>query len=137
MELTSTPISRVTNSSAKRIIPAPSPANTRAKISMVPSGWRQYFTRTRGGPATAGTSTALPHEVSRMRSSPMLSLAALLAAPLAAQATPSDPDVKVAGGGSLPAGWSYRLEDPTASIANAKFVAMGGGFHFSTGPAGV
>jgi hypothetical protein len=67
----------------------------------------------------------------------MLSLAALLAAPLAAQGKPSDPDVKVAGGGALPAGWSYRLEDPTASIANAKFVAMGGGFHFSTGPAGI
>jgi hypothetical protein len=67
----------------------------------------------------------------------MLSLAALLAAPLAAQGKPSDPDVKVAGGGTLPAGWSYRLEDATASIANAKFVAMGSGFHFSTGPAGI
>ena len=72
-----------------------------------------------------------------MRTFPMLSLAALLAAPLAAQGKPSDPDVKVAGGGALPAGWSYRLEDPAASIANAKFVAMGGGFHFSTGPAGI
>ena len=72
-----------------------------------------------------------------MRTLPMLSLAALLAAPLAAQGKPSDPDVKVAGGGTLPAGWSYRLEDPTASIATAKFVAMGNGFHFSTGPAGI
>ena len=72
-----------------------------------------------------------------MRTLPMLSLASLLAAPLAAQAKPADPDVKVAGGGAMPAGWMARLEDSTASLSSVKFVPMGGGFHFTTGPAGI
>ncbi len=71
-----------------------------------------------------------------MRALPILSLAALLATPLAAQAKPADPDVKVAGGG-VPAGWESRLDDPTASASNVKFAPMGGGFHFTTGPAGI
>ena len=72
-----------------------------------------------------------------MRTLPMLSLAALLAAPLAAQAKPADPDVNAAGGGKLPAGWTARLEDSTASLSNVKFAPMGGGLHFTTGPAGI
>lgn len=72
-----------------------------------------------------------------MRTLELVSLAALVAAPLAAQGNPADPDKKVAGGGTLPSGWSARLEDATASMANVKFVAMGDGFHFSTGPAGI
>jgi hypothetical protein len=71
-----------------------------------------------------------------MRALSMVSLAALLATPLAAQGKPADPDVKVAGGG-VPAGWSSRLDDPTASVSNVKFAPMGGGFHFTTGPAGI
>jgi hypothetical protein len=78
-------------------------------------------------------------EAHRMRTLSLLAATAFLAAPLAAQGgRPSDPDNKVAGGGTVPAGWSYRLEDPAASIANAKFVAMGpNGLHFTTGPAGI
>jgi hypothetical protein len=63
-----------------------------------------------------------------------LSLAALttLSLPLAAQQ--NDPDNKVAGGGKLPAGWSART-DKNAPMADVKFVAMGPGWHFTTGPA--
>jgi hypothetical protein len=72
-----------------------------------------------------------------MRTLELLSLAAFVAAPLAAQGNPADPDKKVAGGGAMPPGWFARLEDSTASIANVKFVTMGDGFHFTTGPAGI
>src|ERR1043166_4277493 len=82
--------------------------------------------------------TAFLHEVNRMRTLPLVSLAALLAAPLAAQGKPSDPDVKAAGGGTLPAGWTSRLDDTTAKQADVKFVTMGpGGLHFTSGPAGI
>lgn len=72
-----------------------------------------------------------------MRTIRLLAFGALLAAPLVAQGKPSDPDRKVAGGGNLPAGWSYRLEDSTASLNDVKFAPMGAGMHFSTGPAGI
>lgn len=58
---------------------------------------------------------------------------ALLAAPLGAQ-TPADPDRKVDGGGSLPAGWNART-DGNRPMTNVKFVTMGNGFHFTLGPA--
>jgi len=57
---------------------------------------------------------------------------AALSFPLAAQQ--NDPDKKVAGGGTLPAGWSART-DRNAPMDNVKFVAMGPGWHFTTGPA--
>jgi len=72
-----------------------------------------------------------------MRTLHLLSLAAFVATPLAAQGNPADPDKKVAGGGAMPPGWFARLEDSTASIANVKFTTMGNGFHFTTGPAGI
>jgi hypothetical protein len=62
-------------------------------------------------------------------------LAALLAAPLVAQHQ-SDPDKKVAGGGTLPTGWKARI-DGSAPIAGVKVMPMGGGIHFMTGPAGI
>jgi hypothetical protein len=62
-------------------------------------------------------------------------LAALLTAPLAAQHQ-SDPDKKVAGGGTLPTGWKARLDD-SATINSVKVMPMGGGLHFTTGPAGI
>jgi hypothetical protein len=65
----------------------------------------------------------------------VLGLAALLAAPLLAQHQ-SDPDKKVAGGGTLPTGWKARLDD-AAPIAGVKVMPMGGGLHFMTGPAGI
>ena len=64
---------------------------------------------------------------------------ALLAAPLAAQANGArqhDPDVK-ADGGALPTGWAGRTDNPAAKLENAKFVAMGPGFHVTSGPAAI
>ena len=65
----------------------------------------------------------------------VVGLAALLTAPLVAQHQ-SDPDKKVAGGGSLPTGWKARIDD-SAPIAGVKMTPMGSGLHFMTGPAGI
>ena len=62
-------------------------------------------------------------------------LAALLIAPLVAQHQ-SDPDKKVAGGGTLPSGWKARI-DGSAPIAGVMVMPMGSGLHFMTGPAGI
>jgi hypothetical protein len=67
-----------------------------------------------------------------------LSILTLLAAsPLLAQSNPADPDRPAAGGGQLPTGWSYRLDRASDSIAHVKFVTMGPGLHFTSGPAGI
>ena len=65
----------------------------------------------------------------------MLTLAAtaLFALPASAQRA-SDPDRDVAGGGTLPAGWSARV-DRDRPFANVKFAPMGNGLHVTTGPA--
>lgn len=68
-----------------------------------------------------------------MRTLSIVALSALLAAPLSAQG--SDPDKKVAGGGTLPAGWSAHLDQASANMADVKFVPMGAGLHVTTGPA--
>ena len=62
-------------------------------------------------------------------------LAALLTAPLVAQHQ-SDPDKKVAGGGTLPTSWKARL-DGSAPLAGVKVMPMGSGVHFMSGPAGI
>lgn len=68
----------------------------------------------------------------------LLILAVLGLAILPAQAQhPGDADKKVAGGGSLPAGWKGRLDSGDPTLAGAKVVAMGQGVHFTTGPAGI
>ena len=69
------------------------------------------------------------------RSLTTLSLLALAAAPLAAQDA-SDPTHKVAGG-ALPAGWMRRTDRPTDKLTDAKFVAMGPGYHVTSGPAAI
>ena len=56
--------------------------------------------------------------------------------PLLAQ-HPSDPDKKVAGGGTLPSGWKGRLDSGDKSLAGVKAMQMSGGVHFTTGPAGI
>jgi hypothetical protein len=57
----------------------------------------------------------------------MFSAAALLTAmPLAAQ-----------GAGTLPAGWSLRLDTRSASAADVKVAIMGTGLHVTTGPSGI
>jgi hypothetical protein len=66
--------------------------------------------------------------------------AALLAAavPMAGVAAQErDPDIKVANGGRLPAGWSVRLDRANAKIEDLKFVAMGKGYHVTAGPAAI
>jgi hypothetical protein len=68
-----------------------------------------------------------------MRVLPIVALTTLLATPLFAQG--ADPDHKVAGGGTLPAGWSAHLDQASASLNDVKFVAMGSGWHVTTGPA--
>ena len=72
-----------------------------------------------------------------MRTLSALALTTLLAAPLGAQGNPADPDKKAAGTGSVPAGWSYRLEKATDSIAHVKFVTTGQALHLNSGPPGI
>ena len=69
------------------------------------------------------------------RSLTTLSLLALSAAPLVAQGA-NDPTHKVAGG-ALPAGWMGRTDKPTDKLTDAKFIAMGSGFHATSGPAAI
>src|SRR5256885_14263362 len=52
--------------------------------------------------------------------------------PAAAQS--HDPDAKIAGGGTLPAGWHART-DKNKSLADAKIATMGSGIHVTLGPA--
>jgi len=47
----------------------------------------------------------------------------------------ADPDKKVAGGGTLPTGWKGRTDSGT--LAGVKVMAMAGGMHFTSGPAGI
>lgn len=73
------------------------------------------------------------------RSLSAFSLVLLAATPLAAQSTGArehDPDIK-ANGGALPSGWTGRTDRATAKIEDAKFVAMGPGFHVTSGPAAI
>lgn len=68
----------------------------------------------------------------------LLAAALLLVAPLTAQAQGSaDPDVKVAGGGTLPTGWQMRLDRANANAADVRFVTMGSGYHATMGPAAI
>jgi hypothetical protein len=60
----------------------------------------------------------------------------LAAAPLCAQMKHDDHDVKVAGAGALPAGWSGRA-DGSAKVEATKFVATGSSYHVTTGPAAI
>ena len=64
---------------------------------------------------------------------------AVVAMPLVAQdhQHAADPDKKMAGPGTLPAGWKGRLDSGDKSLAGVKAAQMGGGVHFMTGPAGI
>jgi hypothetical protein len=70
-----------------------------------------------------------------MRTNALITLALLGVAPLAAQS--NDPDNKVAGGGTLPAGWTARLDRPTGKMEDVKFAPMGPGLHITLGPSGI
>ena len=64
-----------------------------------------------------------------------MAFAALGATVLLAQAQ-HDMD-KMHGGGTLPAGWSARLDNGSTKADGVKITPMGGGLHFQSGPAGV
>jgi len=68
-------------------------------------------------------------------------LATLGATLLIAQDAPrhemQDPDKMVQGGGKLPAGWQARLDGPGAKLEGVKFEPTSGGFHVTSGPAGI
>ena len=71
------------------------------------------------------------------RSLSTLSFVFAAVAPLTAQGgMKHDMDVKVAGG-PLPAGWMGRTDNPKSKIDDAKFVAMGKGYHVTSGPAAI
>ncbi|HVX38768.1 MAG TPA: hypothetical protein VHB25_04265, partial [Gemmatimonadaceae bacterium] len=75
----------------------------------------------------------------------LIALAALaVAAPLAAQqqqGKDKDPTIAVNGGGAFPAGWSVALDPKEiakgSTPAMVKFITMGDGYHFTTGPAAI
>src|SRR2546428_11038766 len=50
-----------------------------------------------------------------------------------ASAQDRDPDAKIAGGGTLPAGWHART-DKNRPLADAKIQTMGTGLHTTLGP---
>jgi hypothetical protein len=70
------------------------------------------------------------------RSLTAFSLLALAAAPLAAQDA-NDPTHKVQGAAPLPPGWTGRTDKATDKLSDAKFVAMGKGYHVTSGPAAI
>jgi hypothetical protein len=61
-------------------------------------------------------------------------LGAASAAAQSEQAHKDHSDHDVAGGGTLPAGWSART-DGTGDLKSVKFVTMGPGYHVTLGPA--
>ena len=66
----------------------------------------------------------------------ILGFAALGATALLAQQHGADVD-KMMGAGSLPAGWSVRLDSGGTKPDGVSVVPMGGGLHFKSGPAGI
>jgi hypothetical protein len=72
----------------------------------------------------------------------MLILALLVASVAACEAQSGqqgDP-THAAKGGTIPAGWQIRIDDKDAeryTTNDVKFVAMGGGFHITSGPAAI
>jgi hypothetical protein len=66
----------------------------------------------------------------------LLAFCAFGATALLAQQHGADMD-KMQGGGSLPAGWSVRLDSGGTKPDGVSVVPMGGGIHFKSGPAGI
>ncbi|HEY7568322.1 MAG TPA: hypothetical protein VH762_12165 [Gemmatimonadaceae bacterium] len=67
-----------------------------------------------------------------------VAVALAFAMPIAVSAqSSSDPDKKVADGGVKVAGWQARLDRPNQKVEDLKFVAMGPGFHVTSGPAAI
>jgi len=66
----------------------------------------------------------------------ILGFAAFGATALLAQQHGADMD-KMMAGGTLPAGWSVRLDSGSTKPEGVSVTPMGGGIHFKSGPAGV
>lgn len=66
----------------------------------------------------------------------IIGFAAVSATALLAQQHGADMD-KMMGGGTLPAGWSVRLDSGSTKPEGVSVVPMGAGIHFKSGPAGV
>ena len=66
----------------------------------------------------------------------LLAFCAFGATALLAQQHGADMD-KMQGGGSLPAGWSVRLDSGATKPDGVSVMPMGGGIHFKSGPAGI
>jgi hypothetical protein len=66
----------------------------------------------------------------------IIGFAAFSATALLAQQHGADMD-KMMSGGSLPAGWSVRLDSGSTKPEGVSVMPMGGGIHFKTGPAGI
>ena len=64
----------------------------------------------------------------------ILAFAALGATAVGAQQHDMD---KMQASGSLPAGWSIRLDSGATTPDGVSVIPMGGGIHFKTGPAGI
>jgi len=66
----------------------------------------------------------------------VLGFAVFGATALLAQQHGADMD-KMMGGGTLPAGWSVRLDSGSTKPDGVSVTPMGGGIHFKSGPAGI
>ena len=66
----------------------------------------------------------------------VIGFAAIGATALFAQQHGADMD-KMMGSGTLPAGWSVRLDSGSTKPEGVSVVPMGAGIHFKTGPAGI
>jgi len=55
----------------------------------------------------------------------------------AAEPQDRDPDKAATGGGGIPAGWLARLDSGSTRAEGVRFMVMGTGVHFMTGPAGI
>ena len=60
----------------------------------------------------------------------------LSAVPVAAQMG-HDHATKVEGAGPLPRGWMGRTDETTDKVEDVRFVAMGSGWHVTSGPAAI
>ena len=76
-----------------------------------------------------------------MRSTLVLFALVAVTSPLSGQAAQAakdkDPTVNVQGSPQLPSGWKLRFDNKGAKQEDVKFVTMGQGYHFTSGPAAI
>ena len=76
-----------------------------------------------------------------MRSTLVLFALVAVTSPLSGQAAQAakdkDPTVNVQGSAQLPSGWKLRFDGKGAKQEDVKFITMGQGYHFTSGPAAI